>query len=201
MTIHVVTSLEERLERARRFDQVYGLKPYSLSLRQFLAHVDGLGQLAGKKILEIGGTDKQNMADYFLGIGIMYHCVRLEENPSDYPWVHPVRDFRDLPSAEPYDLIISCGVFEIAGMDRKIGSDRWGINYTNHAHDLQQLFALTNSGGVNIIGTISHPCIYTNEEIVAAGFRLRHREKPFYSLMTEGYAVPPGRSELVILEK
>ncbi len=200
MDIHPVLRLEERLERARHFSAVHGSsEPYSLC--QFLAHVTGLEEAAGKRVLEIGGTDRQNMAAYFLGMGAMYQCVRLEENPLGHPWVLPNRDFRDLPTTEPYDLVISCGVFEIAAINRSQDGNDFRSIYDSNERDLRKLFALTKAGGFNIIGTVSDPCMFSTVEMNAAGFAVCHRGSPFYSLLVPDGYMAIDESELVILQR
>lgn len=202
MDIRPVLELEERVARARHFKAVYRDKGIeTIPLRKFLAHLTGLEQLVGKRVLEIGGTDRMHMASYFFSIGAMYQCVRLEGNPQAHPWVLSVRDFRDIPRNEHYDCIISLGVFEMAAIDRSTNGDDYRGFFDDSMASLRRLFDLTNKEGVNLIGTISHPCMFSDAEIAAAGFCLQHREKPFYSLSGKGYAEHGKNSELVILRK
>ena len=197
----MIIPVTEETERIERYET--GIK-LSYPAILFQAHLQGLELFAGKKVLEIGGVRNPNMTlvNYFMNMGAEYHTVGLEDNKANYPYVLSVRDFRDIRD-ELYDVIISMGVFEHSGIDRsKDGNDFRSI-YNSHQRDLQKLFALTKEGGINIIGTISDPCIYTNDEIQEAGFKLQHRIKQFASL---GWESPQARqayrnSELLVMMK
>ena len=187
--------LEERkkrfLSRGNKFDFVSDL---------FLAHLGGLEQSAGKKVLEIGGTDDQNLHDFFSSVGADYSNVRLEQNPLALLYVLPQRDFFHLPESIAYDLIVSLGVFEryAHGHDKQMRN--YGCKRTNREY-LEKLWRLTNPSGTNIIGTISDPCLFSNEEIREAGFRLTIRQRPFYAFDSAGYSSFDQDSELVVMVK
>ncbi len=83
----------------------------------FLRYVDGLEDIAGKAVLEIGGTDLNNMQRFFTSHGAQYHTVRLDDNSVQKPWV-TVEDFMVLDHNERYTLVISHGVFEVSGIDK-----------------------------------------------------------------------------------
>ena len=60
--IELVTSLDEKMERFNRRNHLF---PSPLSPQLFLAHLKGLEQFAGKKVLEIGGSRHFNMCGFF----------------------------------------------------------------------------------------------------------------------------------------
>lgn len=185
-------------ERKRRFlsDE---MDKFDFASNQFFAHLDGLKHFAGKKVLEIGGTDDMNTYGFFSSIiKADYSMVRLEQNPENLPYVLPQRDFFHLPGDVSYDLIVSVGVFEKYAHGKDKSMRDYGCQRTNREY-LEKLWKLTNSDGANIMGTISDPCLFSEEEIKEAGFKLAIRQRPFYTLDGTGYPSFDKDSELVVM--
>ena len=197
----MIIPVTEETERIERYEAEIKLSYPAIF---FQAHLQGIEQFAGKKVLEIGGVRNPNMTlvNYFMNMGAEYRTVGLEDNKANYPYVLSVRDFRDIRN-ELYDLIISMGVFEQSGIDRSIDGNDFRSIYNSHQRDLQKLLALTKEGGINIIGTISDPCFFTNDEIQEAGFKLQHRIKQFASLGSESHEARRAYkdSELLVIVK
>lgn len=184
-------------ERKRRFlDDKFDKFEFTSNL--FLAHLEGLEQFAGKKVLEIGGTDEINTHDFFSSIGADYSTVRLEQNPQNLPYVLRCRDFFYLPENISYDLIVSLGVFERCAHGKDKSLRDYGCQRTNREY-LGKLWKLTNPNGTNVIGTISDPCIFSDEEIREAGFEQTIKQCPFCFFGKRGYSSCDTTSELVVM--
>jgi hypothetical protein len=197
-----ILSIRERLWRRSAFSSA---DPDSLldsfAIRRFHPHVRGLDRFKGRKVLEIGGTPKINMKSFFQGIGAAYTNVRLESNKERDKSVM-VGDFMDLSGK--FDLVISLGVFEIGAIDVDFERMEAGIIKHSAPERAAKLSALTASGGHCLIGTISSPCFFSDQQLGAAGFRIIHRGSPFYSFMNPDNGDIYGkddRSELILLEK
>ncbi len=208
MTLPPVTDLEERTRRfieAWRFPVTEAITAFAT--QKFYAHLAGLEQFAGKRVLEIGGTDVHNLADYFMRMGAQYETVRLE--PAEGKSYVRQMNFMDLPISQPNDLVISLGVFEVGAMDHDFDGGNRQNRRTTNSERLAKLYELTAKNGFNVIGTMSDPCMFSNAEISNAGFEIRHRRSPFYcgsgdyssaqSLIHQ--LEPIDRSELLILKK
>ena len=163
--------------------------------------------MAGKRVLEIGGTDTHNLADYCMRIGAHYETVRLEPAEGK-PFVRRM-NFMDLLADQPYDLVISLGVFEVGAIDHDVDGGNRQNQYTPNFKRLTKLYELTVENGFNVIGTMSDPCLFSNAEIVEAGFEIRYRGGSFYcgsrdysSFHSSVVQVDPiDHSELLILKK
>lgn len=179
MTILPVTDLEERTKRSI---EAWGFPVneafIAFATQKFYAHLRGLERFAGKRVLEIGGTEAHNLADYFGRIGAYYEQVGLE--PTNGRSYARQMNFIDLPVGQPYDLVISLGVFEVGAIDHDVDSGNRQNRRTNNSERLAKLHELTAKSGFNVIGTISDPCMFSNDEITRAGFKLQYRRGPFY---------------------
>ncbi|HIG93346.1 MAG: hypothetical protein QT02_C0003G0045 [archaeon GW2011_AR9] len=185
-------------QRIRQFE-IAGSSPYSQSI--ILADLNGLEQCAGKRVLEIGGSDEENLAGFFLSIGAIYETVRIERNLNGLSYVHPTRNYLYLPSNSPYDLVISLGVFEEGSIDRDLNGNDHRTIYDTPQKYLEKLLALTKVNGFNIIGTISSPCMFSLEELSLVGFDVTSKITPFYSLSKNGYPPWDRESELVVMRR
>ena len=193
----MITPILDAAEKIERWNSKVGL---SHPARLFYAHLQGLEHFVGKRVLEIGGTDNEhgNMAGYFRAMDAEYQMIRLEENKDNIPYVLPERDFRYIHSSAQYDLIISLGVFEEFGLDQTADrSEDHRSFYQCNSADLKKLYALTAAGGINIMGTISDPCLFSDQEIQQAGFTLVDRIPHFFSY---GQRIS-DTSELVVMSK
>lgn len=173
----------------------------SFAARRFCTHLSGLDSFKGKAVLEIGGTDRISMEDFFLNSGADYRNVRLERNTGGDPRVVS-GDFMDF--AGRFDLVISLGVFELGAIDIDFDAS----SPLRSAHSLKdrvdKLASLTRKGGYAVIGTINAPCLFGDMMFREAGFGILHRESPFYTFMFAGNRGPYAtgdRSELILLRK
>ncbi|GEM_PF-3580843 len=197
MNIIPVQDLDARCERLKKDRQ----SNHAFTL--FNAHLHGLRDCSGERILEIGGRELYHMRVYFVQSGAEYTTVRLEKDLEQRPWII-TGDFLTLPDRAAYDCIISMGVFEPFGFGINTEEQHpfFGSAYINHPQCLRKLFSLTQEGGFNVIGTISHPCMFTEHEIRDAGFDLCYRTSPFHSLhLGEINYDPHDTSELLIIQK
>ena len=140
-------------------------------------------------------------------IKAQYETVRLE--PADgKPFVRQM-NFMDLPADQPYDLVISLGVFEVGAIDHDVDGGNRQNRYTSNFKRLSKLYELTTENGFNVIGTMSDPCTFGSDEIAEAGFEIQYRHDPFYcgsrdysSFHSSVVQVNPiDHSELLILKK
>ena len=196
MIIKPVRDLAEKIER---FDRRNRLFPSPLSPQLFLAHLKGLKQFAGKKVLEIGGSHHYNMDDFFLELGTDYTNIKLEKEDSDPDYIVQ-ENFMDHP-LEKYDLIISSGVFEVGALDKVAGTLLRRNDLHPNQQYLRRLHFLTNPGGMNIHATSTDTCLFTDDEIEEAGFELQYRRGPFFSPRKQGPSYFIGNSELLVMRK
>lgn len=173
----------------------------SFAARRFCSHISGLERFSGLRVLEIGGTDRISMEEFFLRNGAEYQNIRLEANPKNNPRVIS-GDF--MGGRGEFDLIISLGVFELGAIDINFETSRPVKNDFSLQDRINKLGSLSLKGGYVVIGTINAPCLFDSKMIRDAGFEIIHRESPFYSFMfaenRDVYA-PDDRSELLILRK
>ena len=196
--IELVTSLDEKLERLQKAGKEFLFKSH-FPISRFVAHLRGLENFAGKKVLEIGAEDDANTFHLFESIGAEYFAVRIGDNPNNLSYVLPQEDFMKLPEDSPYDLIISLGVFEEFAIDRdKECKNRLARERPGH---LQKLFQLTKTGGYNVHGVIANPFLFDENQIQQVGFDLLHKTSPFYCLYRNGYSKHDKVSELVVMRK
>jgi hypothetical protein len=193
--IEPVTSLDEKIERLKRNKSVL---PQSFIPNMFLAHLKGLENFAGKKVLEIGGREKLNLASFFSNQNTDYTNIRLEGNSSE-PNQVIVGNFMNYP-LDNYDLIISSGVFEPGAIDKMAGVIFRDQLPLPNDYYLARLNTLTNPGGLNIHATSSDNCIFSNKEINRSGFGLQYRNGPFFNFYSEKLAYGDF-SELVVMRK
>ncbi len=192
--IEPVTNLDEKIERLNeRRPRPAG----SFIPRMFLAHLKGLENFSGKKVLEIGGSNFFNLADFFLNQGADYTNIRLEENDSGFDYVVQ-GNFMDC-HLDNYDLIISSAVFEKDAIERVTGTirNRWPLPSEDY---LARLNALTNSNGVNIHATSTGECLFNNNGIRETGFELLYRDEPFFNFHNKQLDFDEY-SELIVMRK
>lgn len=208
MIISPITDLEERTKRsfeAWKFPVNEAFTAFAT--QKFYAHLLGLEQFAGKRVLEIGGTEAHNLADYFMRLGANYEMVGLES--TDGKRYARQINFMDLVVDQPYDLVISLGVFEVGAIDHDVDGGNRQNRQTTNSERLAKLHELTAQDGFDVIGTISDPCMFSNDDIARAGFKLLHRHGPFYcgsrdysSFYSSQVQVEPiDKSELLLLQK
>ena len=206
MDLEIVLSLKNRLNRIKKLERTRS--NYESNL---LGHVLGLEQFFGKNILEIGGTNLNNLANYFIGIGADYEQVRLEPNDTNQHYIKQI-NFMDLNPENLYDLIISIGVFEKGAIDKALDEklrNKFVKPEITNKDRLKKLCELTKEGGYNIIGTISDPCMFNDEEIAQSGFQKKYRSSPFYlvgintpeSSIADVNLKIENESELLIIQK
>jgi hypothetical protein len=191
MALELILDIEKRFERMR---QLLG-KGRTPSERRMIGHISGLEGFAHKRVLEIGGESREDMASYFLSIGADYKnvCINVGGKPRPYDIV---KDVMDLETEIPFDLIISLGVFEKGGI---IGTT--GSNAVANLNMLKHLYKLTQSGGYQVIATVSDPCMFSDSEIERSRFKLQgERLNPFY-LVYPSLDWSDDPSELLILRK
>lgn len=197
--VHSVQKKVQRHLHLRTDDAELSMR--SFALRRFYPHVRGLEGFGGKRVLEIGGTDKISLEPFFTDMGADYLNVRLEPARRRDPRVIS-GDFMDI--AGKFDLVISLGVFELGALDIDFESSRpLDKGYTLPDRALK-LSSLAGNGASVVIGTINAPCLLDNRMLEKAGFGILHRESPFYTFMfpdNKGLFSDGDRSELLILYK
>jgi hypothetical protein len=173
----------------------------SFALRRFYPHISGLELFFGKKVLEIGGSDRICMEHFFAGTGADYTNVRLEGNKTKNPRVVQ-GDFMDIEGK--FDLVISLGVFELGAIDINFDTSRPLKNSYSMGQRIAKLHTLANEGASVVIGTINAPCLFDDQMLRSAGFSILSRESPFYTFMfpdNPGIYGRDDKSELLILRK
>jgi len=184
-----LTLVTDRDEIIRRQQEM----PQNEALRAFYGVLKGIEHFSRMEVLEIGGTDKNSLAEFFMRTGARYQTVRLESNPDDLPYVLPTPDFMKLLPEKQFDLIISRGVFERYGISRTYDAVPQIDRHSNTAY-LQHLHTITKTGGLNVIATMADPCMFEDYEILQTGFKILIRESELFSAWM-------GLTELVVFEK
>ncbi len=181
----MITFVPDLTDRIDRYcDSAYSAEPTDAIEDTFLAHLTGLDSFRGKRVLEIGGRDDNNLQGLFLRIGASYTMVTLDVSTN--PRVFSRTDFTDLPCDKPYDLVISAGVFEGPGIAEPFSRGERFPRKSNQEY-LEKLAKLTTDGGYLVIGTMTDPCLFSDEYLETVGFRVEFRERPFYWLGRDGY--------------
>ncbi len=190
--LRIASNLERiaRKEEARNtpFDNSFcGILCYS--------NIVGIEQIPYKRVLEIGPRDPETFEGCF--VGAEYEAVGFDvlDDPSKGMFRG---NFMHLKRPS-YGLIISCGIFEVGALDREGLTPRRFEKSENPAR-LKKLYDLTKPGGYNIIGTVSEPCIFSDDEITRAGFSQCFRKNQFYGTEKrrfEGYF----KSELIVFRR
>jgi hypothetical protein len=171
----------------------------NFALRRFYPHISGLEGYGGRKVLEIGGTDRVSMERFFTKTGADYLNVRLEKNKTKNPRVI-AGDFMDIRGK--FDLVISLGVFELGALDINFETSRPAKNSYSLDDRINKLSSLARNGGFVVVGTINAPCLFDDRSVRSAGFTIIHRDSPFYTFMfpdNGGIYAPGDKSELLIL--
>jgi hypothetical protein len=199
-----VLGINRRIQRHFGFASVSFSPEHSLASfapRRFFPHLLGLERFGGKKVLEIGGSHKISMEQFFVETKADYTNVRLESNKTKNPRVL-VSDFMDIEGR--FDLIITLGVFELGAIDVNFDTLRGSKSRHTIRDRIEKLSKLTAPGGECVIGTISSPCFFDDRSVSLAGFTLIYRQSPFYTFMHgDGADVfeKSDKSELLILHK
>ena len=204
---YALTVLTDTAEIQRRGKQINQVKDSYIS-KIFHANILGLEEQTNARVLEIGGAQYENFALYFQERSAQYHNVTLDRECQNMPntTIGSYTNTNYSP-CQPFDLILSNGVFEQCTLDRSLSMDTqqyqtWmaGIKYRTPQYNLQKLqrlYQLTKPQGRIIINTIVDPCIFSSDEIRTAGFHIAYREiKNIYnpdSRYSEG--------ELLLLQK
>jgi len=199
MSLEIVIPLAERITRLKQLSQ----QRWNYQTSLLLSHIAGLDQFSGRRVLEIGGTDLQNLEEFFTGVGAQYEQVSLENSSSQRSVVRQ-SNFMDLQPTTPYDLIVSVGVFEEGSIDRGLDAEHrndFAKPEVTNEDRLKKLHTLTNIEGYNVIGTISDPCIFSDDEITQCGFRLPYRMSQFYQIGLNAHLDMLDTSELLVIQK
>ena len=181
---YAITVLTDTAEIQRRGKQIDPIG-YSTIAQIFHANLLGLEEQTNARVLEIGGAQYENFALYFQKRGAQYHNVTLDRECQNMPNTTIESYTNTNCSPEPFDLILSNGVFEQCALDRSLSMGRleyqtWmaGIKYRTPQYNLQKLqklYQLTKPQGRIIINTIADPCIFSSDEIRTAGFHIAYR--------------------------
>ncbi|MBI2139899.1 hypothetical protein HYU14_03170 [Candidatus Woesearchaeota archaeon] len=165
-------------ERKKRF--LEGRKT-SLNHRSSLvyAFVENLEFLSGKRVLEIGGSEEENLGTLLLNRGVGYMNMRLEGNPTGLPNIY-VGDFMSHNSGERYSAIFAIAVFQPQALNFSNGSRT--IDDQPPEVMLGKLHSFLVEGGYLVIGTTwESPSIFSDSHFLLSKFRKPLREPQFFS--------------------
>lgn len=146
----------------------------------------------GKRVLEIGATPNLNLRLLFPGA--RYELISLEDGQTH------TGNFMDLEE-DPYDVIVSIGVFEQFAIDRRVNSEGFAMGRYDNGTRLAKLAGLTLPGGYNAHASQGLEVLFSNEEIQQSGFELVSRQKRTMGYIQDGMRRSTDPTELVVMRR